>query len=100
MKIINQIESLFENEIIIKKNIISVVKRGIDMTDNQGQTTDIFSDKWLEASEYDNIDKMYSFQLDWFLKLYGFNTREILVEFLKDKQTIINFIEFWKNKLL
>ena len=90
MKIKQQIKALFEKEIIIKNNIIVFEIQGLDNPDNQVQTTDIFSDKWLEAADYDSIEKLYSFQLDWFLKLYGFNTREILVDFLKDKHTIID----------
>ena len=51
------------------------------IADNQTQTCDIFSAKCTEAAEYHNIKKMYEFQLDWFLKLYGFETREHLAEF-------------------
>lgn len=85
-----QIKQLFTKDIFIQGNKIYLDQGENNKADNQAQTSDIFSDKWIEAAEYGSIDKMYSFQLEWFLKLYGFETKENLVEFLKDKQTIID----------
>lgn len=87
---IERIRPLFQKEIFVSANRISFEKNDAGKDDNQVQTRDIFSDKWVEAAEYENIEKMYSFQFDWFLKLYGFETRENLAVFLKDKQTIID----------
>jgi ubiquinone/menaquinone biosynthesis C-methylase UbiE len=84
------VNKLFESEILINKNFISFNNSTIDRLGNQDQTTDVFSDKWSEASEYSNIEKMYEFQLEWFLKLYGFETEESFKEYLKDKSTIID----------
>jgi len=86
----DQLKNLFDKDICIKDNKISFQKSEVHKADNQAQTSDIFSAKWTEAAEYDSIEKMYEFQLDWFLKLYGFETREHLVKFLKDKHTIID----------
>lgn len=85
-----QLEQLFIKRIFVNRNLISFEKSSIDKADNQAQTSDIFSDKWLEAAEYQTIEKMYSFQLDWFLKLYGFESKEHLKDFLKDKHTIVD----------
>lgn len=85
-----QLENIFSNPIFVTGNKISFTQTEIDKADNQAQTSDIFSDKWVEAASYESIDKMYSFQLEWFLKLYGFETEENLREFLKDKNTIID----------
>lgn len=60
------------------------------MADNQAQTEKIFSDKWTEAEQYQNIDKLYEFQFDWFLKLYGFESEEKLAEYLSSKPVIID----------
>jgi SAM-dependent methyltransferase len=87
---IKKIESLFYKEIFLTGNIISFDKPVPQKAENQAQTSDIFSHKWLEASTYESIDKMYHFQLEWFLKLYGFETVDNLREFLKDKYTIID----------
>ena len=85
-----KLKQLFTNEIFVNENKISFQNESIKKADNQNQTTNIFSDKWIEAAEYESIDKMYSFQLDWFLKLYGFETKENLTAFLKNKHTIID----------
>lgn len=85
-----RLKQLFAKEIFVQGNKISFEQLERNKADNQVQTSDIFSDKWVEAAEYDSIEKMYSFQFDWFLKLYGFETRENLAAFLKDKNTIID----------
>ncbi len=85
-----RLKKMFAKDIFIQGNKISFDQPDSNKADNQVQTSDIFSDKWVEAAEYDSIEKMYSFQLDWFLKLYGFETKEKLVSFLKDKHTIID----------
>ena len=85
-----KLQPLFLEGIVVNNNNISFQKENADQANNQAQTSDIFSDKWLEAAGYDSIEKMYEFQLDWFLKLYGFNTKENLVDYLKDKNTIID----------
>jgi len=85
-----RLKKMFAKDIFIQGNKISFDQPDSNKADNQVQTSDIFSDKWVEAAEYDSIEKMYSFQLDWFLKLYGFETKEKLVSFLKNKHTIID----------
>jgi len=87
---VEKVRPLFQKEIFVSANRISFEKNEIGKDDNQAQTTDIFSDKWVEAAAYESIEKMYSFQFEWFLKLYGFETRENLAAFLKDKHTIID----------
>ncbi len=87
---IKKLEQLFTKEIFLNGNKISFDKSAIEKAENQAQTSDIFSEKWVEASTYESIDKMYSFQLDWFLKLYGFETEDNFREYLKDKHTIID----------
>jgi SAM-dependent methyltransferase len=87
---VEKVRPLFQKEIFVSANRISFEKNEIGKDDNQAQTTDIFSDKWVEAAAYESIEKMYSFQFEWFLKLYGFETRENLAVFLKDKHTIID----------
>jgi SAM-dependent methyltransferase len=84
------LKQLFTKDIFISKNKISFENSTIKSAINQIQTSDKFSDKWVEAAEYDSIEKLYSFQLNWFLKLYGFETKENLIAFLKDKNTIID----------
>lgn len=85
-----KINNLFDKKIVVRKNIIVFEANDIELDNNQAQTSDIFSDKWTEAADYVSITKMYSFQVKWFLQLYGFETEENFKEFLKDKNTIID----------
>ena len=57
---------------------------------NQQQTSDIFSDKWKEVEQLKEVDKLYQFQFDWFLKLYGFASEEELGNYLRPKKIIID----------
>lgn len=84
------VSSLFKNRIIIKNNFI-FMEEGNEVIDmNQLQTQNIFSDKWVEAGEYNSIEKLYSFQFEWFLKLYGFETEDDLRLYLSTKKIILD----------
>ena len=84
------VQDLFKNPVTVKGNFITLPDLGPDYESNQKQTEKIFSEKWVEADEYKNIDKLYEFQFNWFLSLYGFETEEKLAVFLADKKTIID----------
>ena len=68
-----EIKNLFKGSIQVKDNVIELIGNDNQLDINQKQTEEIFSDKWIEADEYDNINKLYEFQYDWFLSLYGFD---------------------------
>jgi len=57
---------------------------------NQTQTQQAFSDKWAEVERFKSREKLYKFQFDWFLKLYGFESEKILAEFLSKCKYIID----------
>lgn len=84
------VKELFKENVVVTDNFITVQKKTGSSESNQQQTRDIFSDKWVEADEYKNIDKLYEFQYDWFLSLYGFESQEKLAAYLSDKKTIID----------
>lgn len=87
---IKEIHDLFEIKVDVLGNSI-IRKDGIFENDiNQNQTTDVFSDKWTEVNNYDQVDQLFSFQLDWFLKLYGFKSETDFASFLKNKKVIID----------
>ncbi len=58
--------------------------------ENQSQTNDSFSEKWVTLDKESSTTAMEEFQKDWLLKLYGFETIEGLKDFLKDKKVIID----------
>jgi SAM-dependent methyltransferase len=84
------IKSVFKEPVEINENIITLSQGVESIETNQQQTEDIFSDKWSEASKYESIEKLYTFQFDWFLKLYGFETEENLKKILATKKVIID----------
>ncbi len=83
-----KIKKLFSVPVLIRDNIIqySIANKN----DNQEQTKDIFYDKWNQANEYESIEKLYKFQFEWFLQLYGFSDEEEFKIFLADKEVIID----------
>src|SRR5688500_15605499 len=85
-----EIEQLFSLPVTIEDNFIILRQQQNKTESNQLQTGDIFSDKWTEAGDYKNINKLYEFQYEWFLSLYGFESEEKLAEYLSGKKTIID----------
>lgn len=85
-----QLQQLFKLPVTVKNNFIFLSGQDASTETNQQQTQDIFSDKWVEADEYKNIDKLYEFQYEWFLSLYGFENEEKLATYLASKKTIID----------
>jgi ubiquinone/menaquinone biosynthesis C-methylase UbiE len=86
-----KLQSVFESEIGLNGNLISFSKNGNDgKATNQEQTKDIFSDKWTEVIKDERVDDLYTFQFEWFLKLYGFETEEKLKAYLETKPFIID----------
>ena len=83
-------ENIFTNQVRIQKNWI--FQGSIDDIDrkNQAQTQEIFSEKWSQFEQGDKKEEVYSFQKEWFLKLYGFDSEESLKQFLSSKNTIID----------
>lgn len=84
------LQQLFKLPVTVKENFIYLSGQEGAKETNQQQTQDIFSDKWVEADEYKNIDKLYEFQYEWFLSLYGFENEEKLATYLASKKTIID----------
>lgn len=57
---------------------------------NQQQTNDAFSDKWEKYDQSDEKDRLYEFQRNWYLKLYGFETEEALRAYLASCNVIFD----------
>jgi ubiquinone/menaquinone biosynthesis C-methylase UbiE len=50
---------------------------------NQQQTNDVFSEKWGKYDKSDEKERLYEYQRNWYLKLYGFTTEETLAQHLR-----------------
>lgn len=58
--------------------------------ENQDQTTEVFSEKWVKYDDSGEQDALYAFQRKWYLALYGFGTEAALRAFLADKAVIFD----------
>jgi SAM-dependent methyltransferase len=83
------LKEIFINPIQLEGNRIYKESTDSD-AENQAQTEKIFSDKWTEVEQYKNTEKLYQFQYEWFLKLYGFESQDRLKEYLTSKKVIID----------
>lgn len=82
--------NLFNSYITFDENFISIINSNSLHDLNQSQTKDIFSEKWTQVAEYEDVNIFYDFQRDWFLQLYGFGDEESLKNFLLTKNTILD----------
>ena len=87
----NKVKDLFKIDIEFdNNNIFFKNKKSVKPRLNQDQTQDIFSDKWSDFEKGENKSEVYSFQKDWFLKLYGFKSESDLKDFLLNKNIILD----------
>lgn len=57
---------------------------------NQQQTNEVFSDKWGRYEHSDEKERLYEFQRQWYLKLYGFADEATLARHLAGCRTIFD----------
>ena len=60
--------------------------------ENQAQTNKIFSEKWkvFDKEELMNQEKLFNYQKEWYLDLYGFSNEQELQDYLKSKSIILD----------
>jgi SAM-dependent methyltransferase len=89
MEISQNLQSLFENKIELKGNIIED-NNNSNFEHNQDQTREIFSDKWENFDAIKESGIVHEFQFEWFKQLYGFESDEDFKLFLKDKNVLVD----------
>ncbi|MGE5406728.1 MAG: class I SAM-dependent methyltransferase [Methanosarcina sp.] len=87
---IEDIRKLFTGPVVFSGNLIKTGLKAEVRDNNQRQTGNIFSDKWSEVEKYDDVEKLYKFQQDWFLNLYGFDSENDLSCYLSNKNVIVD----------
>lgn len=85
-----KVDSLFDSPIQIEENQIFLSSNKEEHRKKQLQTKDTFSEKWGQFEQGKGKEEVYSFQREWFLKLYGFDSQEDLKNYLSTKKTIID----------
>jgi ubiquinone/menaquinone biosynthesis C-methylase UbiE len=84
------VKKIFKHSIAVEENMIFLDSVENVQQKNQAQTQETFSEKWSQFEQGDKKEEVYSFQKEWFLELYGFDSEESLKQFLSSKNTIID----------
>lgn len=85
----NEIQEIFSIPIELNDNFIFQIDNSRNK--NQEQTNFTFSEKWTKVNDSEGeLEELESFQKEWFLSLYGFDTEESLSSFLSDKKIILD----------
>jgi SAM-dependent methyltransferase len=78
----------FHGSIELHSNL--VVRNQSSQHSNQQHTNEVFADKWRRYDKSDEKERLYQYQRDWYLKLYGFGSEEALARFLRTKSVIFD----------
>lgn len=84
----SELIKLFKSDVNFKENLAIISDSSA--FENQAQTNDSFSEKWVKLDDESSTSAMEDFQKKWVLELYGFKTIEGFKGFLKDKKVIID----------
>jgi SAM-dependent methyltransferase len=82
------IQQIFNFKINLTENFVFIQDKS--EFDNQSQTNDSFSEKWVKLDKDNSTTAMEVFQKKWLLDLYGFKTEQGLKQFLSNKKIIID----------
>ena len=84
------IESIFNIELPIV-NGVYLASDNSDL-ENQSQTNEIFSDKWIKYSQeqMQEQEKLFQFQKEWYLDLYSFSSEQELKFYLEDQEYVLD----------
>jgi ubiquinone/menaquinone biosynthesis C-methylase UbiE len=77
-----------ERSIAIHHNFVQ--RADASQQTNQQHTNEAFSEKWQKYEASDEKERLFQFQRDWYLRLYGFDTEVALATFLASKDVIFD----------
>lgn len=83
-----QLRTVFKDSIRLEGNFASSANSSEHA--NQQQTNSVFSEKWEKYGSSGEKEKLYQYQRDWYLRLYGFENEAALAAFLKTKKVIFD----------
>lgn len=83
-----RLRAAFEGALSVDANF--VLRTGTSDQTHQQHTNEAFSEKWQKYERSDEKERLYQYQRDWYLDLYGFGTEERLKEFLSSKRVILD----------
>lgn len=82
------LQGVFESPVSVIDNF--AIRLGASEHSNQQQTNDAFSEKWGKYEKSDEKDRLYDFQKNWYLKLYGFESEEALRTHLQNCKVVLD----------
>jgi ubiquinone/menaquinone biosynthesis C-methylase UbiE len=87
-RLVDRLRQIFSSPVTVEWNlaVCSDTSRHL----KQQQTNDAFSDKWEKYDKSDEKERLYEFQRNWYLKLYGFDTEDALRTYLKSRSVIFD----------
>ena len=66
------------------------VRTDVSQYASQQHTNEAFSEKWQKYEKCDERERLYEYQREWYLQLYGFDNEAGLKEFLASKDVILD----------
>jgi len=84
----DEVTNLLTKKVTFKDNL--AILSGDSLFENQQQTNESFSEKWVKLDSQTDTDAVEIFQKNWLLDLYGFKSEADLKRFLSDKKIIID----------
>ncbi len=84
------INNIFQQEFSIQDGVFIISDES--NIENQSQTNDIFSEKWIKYSqeELSEQEALFEFQKKWYLDLYSFKDEKDLAAYLANKEVILD----------
>lgn len=84
----SKLQEVFASPIKVDGNF--VVCTDASLHANQQQTNEVFSEKWEKYDQSDEKERLYEFQRNWYLELYGFETEETLRSYLVNCDVVLD----------
>lgn len=84
----SKLAALFPGGINLRHNF--AVRAASVEDERQGQTNSVFSEKWAKYETSDEKSKLFDFQRNWYLTLYGFGSEAALAQHLRNCSVIFD----------
>ena len=88
---VEMLNDIFKEQVKFSGNFIDMLE--LISKDDMAQTANAFSEKWVSYAKDSNESdqqKLWDFQKEWYLKLYGFNSERHLAEFLQQQKIVFD----------
>lgn len=84
----DRLHQAFAAPLVLHRNL--VLRSDGLLPARQLQTSQAFTEKWKKYESSDEKERLFQFQRDWYLRLYGFETEVALAQFLASKDVILD----------